>query len=50
MSEILTYEDATQVIRYRCVNQQTKGVEIWAILLLLSVKANLSWGINSLDY
>ena len=49
-SEILTYKDATQVVRYRCVNQQAKKVNSRAIFLLHAVKTNLCWGINSLDY
>ena len=49
-SEILTYKDATQVVRYRCVNQKSKEVNSRAIFLLHAVKTNLCWGINSFDY
>ena len=47
---MVTYKDATQVFRYKCVNQQAKKVNSRAIFLLIAVKTNLCWGINSLDY
>ena len=40
-SEILTYEDATQVVIYRCVNQQAKKFNSRAVFLLIAVKTNL---------
>ena len=47
-SEVLTYKDATQVVRYRCVNQQAKEVNSRAIFLLIAVRTNLCGGIDSL--
>ena len=38
---MVTYKDAAQVVRYRCVNQQAKKVDLRAIILLLAVKTNL---------
>ena len=34
---MVTYKDATQVFRYKCVNQQAKKVNSSAIFLLLAV-------------
>ena len=39
-----------QVFRIRCVNQPAKEVDLRAIIMLISVKTNLCWGINGLDY
>ena len=47
---MVTYKDAAEVVRYRCVNQQAKKVYSRALFLLHAVKTNLGWGINSLDY
>ena len=47
---MVTYKDAAQVVRYRCVNQQAKKVDSRAKFLLNAVKTNLCWGIKSLDY
>ena len=49
-SEMVTYKDAVQVVRYRCVNEQVKKVYSRAVFLLHAVKTNLFWGITSLDY
>ena len=38
---MVTYKDATQVLRYRCVYQQAKKVNSRAIFLLIAVKTNL---------
>ena len=42
----MTFKDATQVFRYRSVNQQVKKVDSRAIFLLHAVKTNLCWGIR----
>ena len=47
---MVTYKDATQVFRYKCVNQQAKKVNSRAIFLPHTAMTNLSWGINSLGY
>ena len=47
---MVTYKDAVQVVRYRCVNEQVKKVYSRAVFLLHAFKTNLFWGITSLDY
>ena len=38
---MVTYKDAAQEVRYRCINQQAKKVNSRAIFLLFAVKTNL---------
>ena len=47
---MVTYMNAIQVVRNSCVKQQKKKVNPRALFLLVAVKTNFCWDINSLDY